>query len=58
MYDDDDRNRIMADMSATLWDATSQVSSQLVHCYRRVMVFPIFSNMAAVCHFEFKKNNI
>jgi len=33
MYDDDDGNRIMADMSATLWDATSQVSSQLVHCY-------------------------
>ena len=60
MYDDDDGNRIMADMSATLWDATSQVSSQLVHCYiyRRVMVFPIFSNMAAVCHFELKKNNL
>jgi len=47
-------NRIMADMSKTWWDATSQLPSNW-SIARGVMVFPIFSNMAAVRHFEFKK---
>ena len=45
-------NRIMADMSGTWWDVNTHVVSQSVRC-RRVMVFRIFSNMAAVRHFKF-----
>ena len=45
-------NRIMADMSGTWWDVNTHVASQSVRC-RRVMAFRIFSNMAAVRHFEF-----
>ena len=45
-------NHIMEDMSGTWWDATSQVSPNW-SIARWVVVFLIFSNMAAVRHFEF-----
>jgi len=35
-------NQIMADMSGTWWDVTSQVSSQLVHCYVSYGISNIF----------------
>jgi len=42
-------NRVMADMSGTWWDVTTQVSSK-----RQVIAFPTFCNMAAVRHLEYE----
>ena len=44
-------SRIMADVSGTQWDVTTQVSSKSA-TGRRVIAFPTFSNVAPVRHLE------
>ena len=48
-------NRIMPDISGTWWNVTKPKLRPSRSTGRRVMSFRIFSNMAAVRHFEFLK---
>jgi len=51
-------NRIMADMSGTLWDATTHVSSQSVHWEASYGISNIFQTWRLSAILNFKNFNI